>query len=406
MRDQVRSDLELFDNSDGPAWAALPPEAADVLRPALPGLANEIVEAIGREVDQYRRPLEGMFGRTVRLGVEIALSRLLDLIADPSKADQPGRQTYVELGRGEFRQGRALDALLAAYRVGARLSWRRFVEAGVAGGLEPVVLYRLGETIFAYIDAISAESVEGYAAEQSVAASERQRRRRRLVALLAQDPPPEEEAARAAADAAGWTLPATLAALVSDVPAPDALATRIGPDTIAASLDDLVVVLVPDPAGPGRRAQLEAAAGAGPAGLGPVVGWVDARRSVDRARLAHRLALEGVLPSTGLVVADEHLPALMLHGDPAKARDLAARELAPLADVPAAARERLEATLRAWLDRRGRVEEVARELDVHPQTVRYRLGQLRELFEERLDDPEGRLALSLALRARPSGEPG
>jgi hypothetical protein len=400
----VRADLEVFDNSGGPPWAALPPQTADVLRPALPGLADEIVAAIGREVDEYRRPFEGTFGRTVRLGVEIALARLLDLIADPSKGDQPGRQTYVELGRGEFRQGRALDALLAAYRVGARLSWRRFVEAGVAGGLEPVVLYRLGEAIFAYIDAISAESVEGYAAEQSVAAGERQRRRRRLVALLAQDPPPEEEAARAAADAAGWALPATLAALVCDAPAPDALATRLGPDTIAASLDDLVVVLVPDPAAPGRRAQLEAAAGDGPAALGPPVAWADARRSVERARLAHRLAAEGILTATGLVVADEHLPALMLHGDPAKARDLAARELAPLAEISGQARRRLEDTLRAWLDLRGRVEEVGRELSVHPQTVRYRLGQLRELFGERLDDPEGRLALSLALRSRPAAD--
>ena len=42
---------------------------------------------------------------------------------------------------------------------------------------------------------------------------------------------------------------------------------------------------------------------------------------------------------------------------------------------------------------------MAGELDVHPQTVRYRLKQLRELFGERLEDPEARFELSLALRA-------
>ena len=42
---------------------------------------------------------------------------------------------------------------------------------------------------------------------------------------------------------------------------------------------------------------------------------------------------------------------------------------------------------------------VAAELDVHPQTVRYRVKQLRELFGERLEDPEARFELSLALRA-------
>ena len=45
-------------------------------------------------------------------------------------------------------------------------------------------------------------------------------------------------------------------------------------------------------------------------------------------------------------------------------------------------------TLRAWLLCRGRREEVAGLLHVHPQTVRYRVGQLRELYGERLDDPE------------------
>ena len=34
---------------------------------------------------------------------------------------------------------------------------------------------------------------------------------------------------------------------------------------------------------------------------------------------------------------------------------------------------------------------------MHPQTVRYRMGQLRELYGERLDDPATLLDLTLAL---------
>ena len=41
---------------------------------------------------------------------------------------------------------------------------------------------------------------------------------------------------------------------------------------------------------------------------------------------------------------------------------------------------------------------MAAELGVHPQTVRYRLKQLRDLFGTRLEDPEGRFELTLALR--------
>src|SRR5918998_6686524 len=138
-------------------FAAVPPEFADVLRPALPGLADEMIAAISAEVPDYARAMEGEFGRLVRLGVEVALNRFVDLLADPDPDAARRRGTYVDLGRGEFHAGRSLDALLAAYRVGARLAWRRFVEAGVAGGLEPAVIYSLGEALFAYIDELSAE---------------------------------------------------------------------------------------------------------------------------------------------------------------------------------------------------------------------------------------------------------
>ena len=77
---------------------------------------------------------------------------------------------YLNLGRGEMRAGRSLDALLAAYRLGARVAWRRFAAAGERAGLPPHTLYALAEAIFAYIDELSADSIEGYAREQAAAA--------------------------------------------------------------------------------------------------------------------------------------------------------------------------------------------------------------------------------------------
>ena len=104
----------------------------------------------------------------------------------------------------------------------------------------------------------------------------------------------------------------------------------------------------------------------------------------------------------GRDVCDEHLAALVLHADARLAEDLATAALAPLDGLAARPRAKLTATLRAWLDHRGRVEEVAGVLGVHPQTVRYRLNQLRELFgDARLEDPDERFALGLALRAVP-----
>jgi DNA-binding PucR family transcriptional regulator len=70
--------------------------------------------------------------------------------------------------------------------------------------------------------------------------------------------------------------------------------------------------------------------------------------------------------------------------------------------VRPAAAERLAETLRSWLLHQGRRDAVAEELHVHAQTVRYRMGQLRELYGDRLDDPRTVLELVLALHGRPS----
>jgi DNA-binding PucR family transcriptional regulator len=44
---------------------------------------------------------------------------------------------------------------------------------------------------------------------------------------------------------------------------------------------------------------------------------------------------------------------------------------------------------------------VAAELFVHPQTVRYRMTQLRRLYGDRLDEPDSVLELTVALGAAP-----
>src|SRR5215207_10203944 len=406
-------------------YEAVPPEAADVLRPVLPGLADETIAAIAAEVPGYARAMEGDFGQVVRLGVEVAFNRFVDLLADPDPDATESRRTYVDLGRGEFHSGRSLDALLAAYRVGARLAWRRFVEAGVAGGLSPPAIYTLGEAIFAYIDELSAESAEGYTEEQTAAAGESERRRRRLVRYLAQDPPAGQEAVRTAAAAAGWMLPrgdlAALAAATAQDGEPGEalldsiaarLARRLGEGAIGAEAFGAALVFVPDPDAPGRRRRLAAAVEEHPAALGPTVDWARSGASARRAIATQRLAATGRLPGPaattaatepgrpvrGLVVADDHLAHLLLAADPGVAADLAASRLAPLDALPDGPRARLRETLAAWLDRPGQVQAVAAALGVHPQTVRYRVRQLRDLFGERLEDPDARFELALALR--------
>jgi len=390
----------------------LPPALAAALRPVLPELTDAIIEAIATEVPAYAQPIEGRLGRALRVGVRTALARFVDRIEDPSTEDAAAGELYVELGQAEFRAGRSLDALLGAYRIGAGLAWERFVGAGEAAGHEPATLYRLASAIFSYIDGISADSVEGYARERAATEGERQRRRRALARLLTRDDVDAQEVIDLAR-LASWPRPASVAALVVAAPAdgaadddgPDAdrLASRLGGEAIVALAGPTVVAWVPDAEAPGRRAQLEAALSGVPAALGPTVTLARAPHSLARARSAHALLLEGRLGDGALVIADEHLAELMLHGgDTTLAADLAARALAPLGDLRPKAAARLRETLAAWLDHPGQVQAVAERLHVHPQTVRYRVAQLRELFGERLDDPDARFELALALRAEPA----
>lgn len=382
----------------GHPWEALPPGTADALRPGLATVGDEIIEAISAGVPAYARPLEGSFGVGIRMGVDQALKEFVDLIERPGADRRPGRDIYVGLGRGEARQGRTLDALLAAYRIGARVAWRRVAEAARAADLDPESLSLLAESIFAYIDELSAWSAEGYSRERSALAGEAERRRRRLVRLLVQDPPADEAAIEEAARNARWRLPGTLCALVWKGGAGDGIVSRLPPDAIAAPVEDMWCALVPDARGPGRARELRRATRDTLAVLGPATGWRRAPHGFRRALAALRLAAQGTLAADGLLDSDDHLATLLAHADEPLLADLAARRLAPLADASPNLRARLEGTLRAWLDHQGRIPDVAAALHVHPQTVRYRLNQLRERFGPALDDPNARFELALALR--------
>src|SRR3954469_11262529 len=118
-------------------WRGLDEAVASVIEPELDTIAAETLEAIAREVPEYARPLEGRFGRGIRTGVEEALRQFVSLIRDPEGGRGLGREVYVALGRGELRQGRTLDSLQAAYRVGARVAWRRLATAGRKADLDP-----------------------------------------------------------------------------------------------------------------------------------------------------------------------------------------------------------------------------------------------------------------------------
>jgi hypothetical protein len=380
------------------------------LRVVLPALAADINSAVGREVAEYARPIEGRFGHNLTTGVERALSAFVDLLEDPGRPTLP-RTIYIELGRGELRNGRGLDALLSAYRVGARVTWRTVGDHAVAAGASPAVLVELAELLFAYIDGLSALSARGYAEEQAARAGERDRHRAELARLLVAGI--DEDTLRELATLARWPLPDQLAAVL--LPAGD-YPLALPPDVLIWPRDDDVVALVPCSGDFGLH-QLQRRL----KGIAAVVGLIvvprDARQSLAAAEAlaaievaagqsVHRPARAGDRPRSEPMLVEDHLLDLVLRADSALLERLSNRLLAPLEAVPESARERLAVTLLTWLAHAGARNAVAQALHVHPQTVRYRMGQLRDAFGDALEDPERRTALQIVLRAEYGPVPG
>lgn len=383
-------------------WRGLESSVADVIEPELEAVTGEILETIAAEVPEYARPLEGAFGRGIRRGVGEALSQFVALIRDPEAGRELGREVYVALGRGELRQGRTLDSLQAAYRVGARVAWRRLARAGRRAKLDAEALSLLAEAIFAYLDELSADSVEGYAEAQSEIADVRRRRERELVEQLMRDPPAEDADVRAAAKAAGWKLPRSVAPLACAEGAISHLDRDLPGDALVTELDHVGCVLVPDPDGPGRGAALERATADMAAALGPTCGLSSLRESWLLAKSTLQAIDAGAFASAGLVRVDRHLGDMLLFEGRDLVARIAARRLDPLDPLTPRSRARMEETALAYLRHRGNAVAMAADLHLHPQTVRYRLQRLRELLGDQLDDPDVRFELEVALRRRGS----
>jgi hypothetical protein len=380
----------------GPRALSLPPPVAAALREELPALAEEIIAVIAVEVPAYARPLEGAFGAGVSRGVQAALSHFLELAeGEPDTSPGLGREVYVQLGRGEVRAGRPLDALLTAYRVGARISWDRLAGVGLRSGLDGPTLVALAAAVFAYIDELTAASAQGYAAEQSAVAGDRDRRLRSLALLVVGGAPAAQLDASAAE--ARWVPPATLCPMLVTGPGALDLALRWDDRTLVLDEDDGALVLLPDVDGPGGRSRLERLLAGRAAVIGLPSPWASVSAEVPLLRRAAGLVATGTLPQDRPVWVGDELATLVVNADATALAALRQRRLAPFADLTERGRERLLPTLASWLRHHGDRQSMARDLGVHPQTVRYRVGLLRDLLGEALDDPQHRFELSLAL---------
>jgi DNA-binding NarL/FixJ family response regulator len=382
-------------------WHTLPAEVAVLLRPQLDQAVAEMIDAIQEGVPEYARPFDASYTEAVSRAVRHSVEQFIERVAHPDGSFEAIVAEFRAIGEVEAHEGRSLEPLQNALRLGAKVAWRRLYAAADVPGLDMQVLGRIGEAIFVYLDELAAACAVGYQEARAQVAGELERRRRRLLDQIIRDPPASKEAIADLAKAAGWVLPRRVA-LAALEPRDDLAAGPSLPPEVLIDCDRPdPCLLVPDADGPGRAALIDRALAGWPAALGPVVPLSRASVSLRWAREALTLGARGIIEAdSGVIRCDEHMSTLLIFSDEELLRALCGSRLAPLERLRPAQRDRLAQTLLSWLQHGANANEVATLMHVHPQTVRYRLRQIDELFGPVLREPDARFEFEIALRGR------
>ncbi|NWF25652.1 helix-turn-helix domain-containing protein [Streptomyces sp. PKU-EA00015] len=388
-----------------PAWSEVPRPKVERFAAIALGEAGELAQAILREIRHdfpHLRLVGDESGEPMALvGIRRAIERFVQHLASGAQDPRVPPEVFQEFGRGEGLNGRSLDSLQAIYRLGVRLAWRRFAEIGQQVDIAAPAMYELAESGFEYLDGLVEQSVRGYAEAAARRAGERLRLQRQLIdRLLVEHRGDPAAALRERAARIGWELPGTIAVGVLIRPAREAVAPAVGQGILLDMESEQPRIVIPEPDTAGRWDMVRRATGGWSGAIGPSVPLAAAATSLRWAETAVRLVESDLLPRGEVLHCTERTEELVLLPSRELIDAAARRCLAPLEGTSPVQARRLAATLLAWIETSGGAPEVATRLGVHPQTARYRLRQIRELWGDVIDDPDRRFEMLLVLRAQ------
>jgi hypothetical protein len=346
----------------------------------LEDVVARIGERIREEIPDFRRLPAERLADAVRGNVSRALAALKEL-RDPTP-DELERAAAV--GRERAEQGLTVDAVLHGYRISITAVWSRFGELARAEGADVASVLAFSETLWHWGDAVMDVVAAAHREVELEQAREEQQRRDAFVFALLTGTLDADELRR---ESATFGLDPERAY----VPFRARNATHRAALAIAGT-GGLFIALDHDVAGiaaqPPQAPPKVTVGYAPPARLDALpTGFALASRALQTALAfgqqgAFSLAELSIRPA---ILADEAL------GDA-----FAERHLAP---AQALGME-LEETLRTYLDQGMRIEDTARALHVHANTLRHRLKRYEEATGTSLRDPRVMVELWWALERR------
>ncbi len=372
-----------------------------LMRPLLPKLMEEIVSEIRLRVTEYGLGAEATRFTSTRVAVTEAVTYFVDHFVDPSVSRAELDGTMRRIGRGEAYEGRSLDALRTAHRLGASIAWSRLRPFLLEHGVPDVLLVQAQHELRQFMNSLARQAEIGYAEAQGQLADAAHQWRKRVLDLILAGTDTTDREVVAQAAHGNWPIPRQVVMIAIRRGAGAALpsARLLHPDTLANLHADAPAVLHPLPLSVDARAELEELFAGHRIAIGCPAPLSEAASSLRWARRALDLVDRGVIPAAPVIDCSQHIGALWIHAEPLLADLVCETLLAPLFAEPPRSRRLLGETLVAWIDSAGTsAPSLAVQLGKHPQTVRYRLRRMRELFGPLLDDSNRRMEIRLALQ--------
>lgn len=380
-------------------------DLALALRPLQDALAQRLLAAYRAEIPQYAQVKDPLVLADMTAVSLAGLRCWFDFLERDRPIDEVLLRPVLEAIRRRAVQGVGMDAMMRAYRIAARVVWQATLELPVDQELVGPLSTRMLE----FTDRLTTAAERAYANEALRAAYEPELTRSALFEAILSENGHEQyhHAAKLVTphcvvvvevphDAPGISLDDLGAALVREARA-SYWTTRLHSVVAACPVDNaggrdaLVLRLLRFT---NERRPYAVAVGA------VAEGAEETRNSyfdaLEALRAGRRLS-GGAAGAIGRVHDWQELaPLAAIVADPDRARRFAQGCLRPLGQL--IERTWVLPTLSAYLRCQGKLKEVAADLAVHPNTVRYRLNELRAFLDSHAAGGDQSAALLLAVR--------
>ena len=406
--------------NEGVAVHGLFAAVADRLARELRSLADAMAAAVLADVPAYGWESDGE-ADDFRTGLRRTAALYIRTLQDRRPLRDDERVALHVIGAQRARQAVPTETLIAGIRTGLQACWGYVVR--VAGDLDiqasPDAMGALAAHHFGFAEAVLDALREGYRTEVEQRLTGRVQAQAAFIDRLLEGHWDDEGQARSHARALGHDLGSACGMLLMlPAAAQDGEQLRAGAAAIVGRVQDAFE-------GPLRTLPVPHVLA-----LLPVRSerhWTDVLDTVDDIAVSERVAVvptEPIAPPTslpavyrhakrylslvdaegrgpGVVTVTELRLCSMLAGIPMSDRVEFVRDmLGGILDLPEHKGRELLDTLEALYRRKGRIADVAVELHLHQNSVRYRLGRIEELTGLSLDVPADRMHLELAMRLR------